>query len=251
MTGNLFNIQKFSLHDGFGIRTTVFFQGCNLRCAWCSNPESQPLEPPVMEGKPAGRSYTLEEVLKEVLADKAFYDKSGGGVTLSGGEPLLQPEFAFALLDGLHAQGVSVGMETAALIAPDTWRQAVEKLDFLLVDCKHWDSETHQAFTGVPNERILENIAYALAHGKRTIVRIPLIPGFNNSQEDAAQFAALFTRLKAGEVHLLPYHSFGESKYKQLGLPYAYENQKQLHPEDVAAFQNVLTEAGFQVQIGG
>ena len=242
----LFNIQKFSLHDGYGIRTTLFFKSCNLKCGWCSNPESQSTLP---EG--GGRWYTLDEVMEAVLKDKPFYDKSGGGVTLSGGEPLMQAEFVSALCDQLHEAGVTVGLETAANVSEKTFAEIVEKCDFAQIDLKHWDEERHLKGTCVGNGLILRNIRYALSLDKPIILRIPVIPGYNDSDDDAREFACLLFKLGAKEVQLLPFHQLGEKKYKNLNMPYAYSGVAQLHDEDLNGFKEILTAARLTVQIGG
>ena len=246
MKALLFNIQKFCLHDGYGIRTTLFFKGCNLRCGWCSNPESQSTLP-----DEAGRYYTLEEIMETVLKDKPFYDKSGGGVTLSGGEPLLQAEFVCALCDALHASGVSVGLETAANIPEHIFAEILSKCDFAQIDIKHWDYEKHLQGTGVGNTLILRNVRYALDSSKPVMLRVPVIPGYNDSPDDARAFAALLHELGAKDVQLLPFHQLGEMKYSNLNMPYAYAGVPQMHDEDLAVFAKVLTSVGITVQIGG
>lgn len=251
MRANLFNIQKFSLHDGPGIRTVVFFQGCNLRCQWCANPESQPMSPPTLSGKPAGRAYTLDEVLDEALKDAPFYAQSGGGVTLSGGEPLLQLDFALALADALHAEGVTVGLESACCVDAWAWARAYDHVDFVLADVKHWDDRLHRRFTGVPVRAIHENIRYAIAGGKPTTLRVPVVPGVNDSPDDARAFARLFAGWGAREAHLLPFHQLGAGKYRELGMAYPFEGVAQLHPEDLSSYAEILRGAGLDVQIGG
>ena len=242
----LFNIQKFCLHDGYGIRTTLFFKGCNLRCGWCSNPESQSSLP-----DESGRYYTLEEIMETVLKDKPFYDKSGGGVTLSGGEPLMQPEFVCALCDALHANGVTVGLETAANVPERVFAEVLSRCDFAHIDIKHWDDAKHRQGTGVGNKLILRNIRHALASGKPIMLRIPVIPGYNNSIEDAKAFAALLGELDAKDVQLLPFHQLGEQKYRNLHMAYAFEGIPQMHDEELSAFAEVVASAGIAVQIGG
>lgn len=251
MRALIFNIQKFSLHDGFGIRSTVFFKGCNLRCPWCSNPESQLCEPQLMDGKSIGRYYTLQEVLGEVLKDKAFYERSGGGVTLSGGEPLLQADFACALCDALRENGVGTAIETAACVSFDTFRKVFDKLDFAQMDIKHYNEEKHKAVTGISNAQAIENLRWALRQGKRVIPRIPVIPGFNDALCDADGFGALLTALGATEVQILPFHQLGESKYDKLGKEYQYKGKDQLHDEDLLLYAATLEKSGLKVQIGG
>lgn len=244
----VFNLQKFSIHDGAGIRTDVFFQGCNLRCGWCSNPESQPMQP--LPGEKA-TAYTVDALVAELIKDKPFYDESGGGVTLTGGEALLHPAFVLALCEALHREGIHVALETAACVSEDVFLRVLSAVDFAYIDLKHYDDARHRAGTGVGNELILRNIAASLAQKTPVVLRIPVIPGFNDSEADFAGFADLLNTLGAKEVQLLPFHQLGESKYHRLQLNYAYDGQKQLRDGDVSAFASVLERAGIQVQIGG
>jgi pyruvate formate lyase activating enzyme len=246
MTGFIFNIQRFSLHDGAGIRTNVFFQGCNLRCGWCANPESQ------ATGMADGaKAYSVEELSAELIKDKPFFEKSGGGVTLTGGEPLLQPDFVQALTERLHALGVKVAVETAACVPTETFRRVAASMDLIHIDLKQYDEEAHRLGTGASLKPIVENICTALASGVRTVVRIPVIPDYNDREEDALGFAALLTELGAKEAQLLPFHQMGEIKYEKLGMDYAYAGKKQLHEEDLARLESVLLAAGIEAQIGG
>ena len=244
----IFNIQHFSLHDGEGIRTTVFFQGCNLRCKWCANPESQPMEP--LPGE-AVQTYSVSQLVSELLKDKPFYDTSGGGVTLSGGEPLLYPEYVTALCHALHEEGIHVAVETAANVPEDVFIKILGAVDCALIDLKHYDNETHIAGTGVGNARILQNIASAVRSDTETVVRIPVIPGFNDSTADAQAFADTLTRLQVQRVHVLPFHQFGESKYHRLNISYAYDGVPQRHEEDLTEFAEILKASGLSVQTGG
>jgi pyruvate formate lyase activating enzyme len=222
----LFNIQKFSLHDGPGIRTVVFFKGCPLRCRWCSNPESwSPLEPLESGLRPAGletagiRYYTVEEVMETCLQDRPFYEESGGGVTLSGGEVLLQAGFAMALLDRLGEEKIHRAIETSALAPPAVWQEFIAHVDLLIIDVKHYDRERHIAGTGASNEVCLTNLQAALDKDRNILPRIPVIPGFNNSLEDAAEFARLFIAMGIAKVELLPFHQFGEKNTPIWGYP--------------------------------
>lgn len=161
MKALIFNIQKFSLHDGKGIRTTVFFKGCALRCKWCANPESLSTKPELMDGGRTGNYYTVNALTAEILKDKPFFDKSGGGVTLSGVEPLLQPEFVSELCDKLRENGVSVGIETSAHVSCDIFDTLLKKLDFAYIDLKHWNDGLHRNGTGAGMGLILTNIRSA------------------------------------------------------------------------------------------
>lgn len=260
MNGTIFNIQKFCVNDGPGIRTTVFVKGCPLRCAWCHNPESQAAEPELMRdpGKcrgcgrcrdvpptdrafvcfygareVCGREISPEEVVAGALRDKAFYDRSGGGLTLSGGEPFFQPAFTLEVLERAKAAGLHTVVETCGFAAPETVRRAAALTDRFLYDCKETDPERHRAFTGVDNARILENLRLLDGLGKEIVLRCPIIPGCNDRPEHFDGICRL-----AGElehvllVELSPYHALGEHKYDALGrdggrFPAPDEAQKQ------------------------
>lgn len=248
LKGYIFNIQKFCLHDGAGIRTNVFFSGCDLRCKWCANPESQL---PFTDEAGETQEYTEEEVVREVLKDKAFYDKSGGGVTLTGGEVFLQFEFAMELCKILHENGVNIALETAGVVSTDKFSKLVSLADFIFIDCKHYDSERHRQGTGVGNELIVKNIAWLAGSGKKYCVRIPVIPQYNDSIQDAEEFVRLFKNLGVKEVQLLPFHQLGEKKYEKLRRNYVYKGVPQLHKEDLNLIRDIFIKSGLEVAIGG
>ena len=247
-TGLIFNIQKFSIHDGPGIRTTVFFKGCPLRCRWCSNPESQNryarrtqgLEDPAFRG----RRYTVEEVMQIVRQDGPFYERSGGGITFSGGDVLQQAEFAADLAEAAHREGIHVAAETEGYSPPERFRFLMDHVDLFLYDFKHADREVHFQQTGVYNDLILENLKQIIAAGKPVIARIPVIPGFNASCADAEQMAEALAGIGVREVHLLPFHQMGESKYVKLGVCYAMKGVAQLHPEELGEYREVFAARG-------
>lgn len=247
-TGQIFNIQKFSINDGPGIRTTVFFKGCPLACRWCANPESQNRYAAqallLDDDRCRCREATVEEIMAEVLQDKAFYDQSGGGMTISGGEVLQQAEFAAALCRAARAEGVHTAAETTGFAVPERFQLLLDTVDLLLIDVKHYDREKHRAGTGVDNALILDNLKTAAASGKAMIARIPVIPRFNSGLEDAEGLARLLTGLNIHEVHLLPFHQFGERKYQQMGVPYDYDGVEQLHPEELAGYRQIFLDAG-------
>lgn len=252
-SGILFNLQKFSLNDGPGIRTVVFFKGCPLRCKWCSNPESQR---PEIESVPdlnnpglrktEGEVRTVSSVVEECLQDKAFYEESGGGVTLSGGEPLMQPDFCFALLKGLKGAGLHTAMETTGFAKPEIFQQAAPLVDLFLFDIKHWNEEKHREGTGVSNALPLENMTRAIRAGKDVLPRLPVIPGYNNSLSDAFAFAKRLKAAGAGRVQLLPFHQFGERKYEMLGRAYAYRDVPALHEEELGEFRQAFFSKGIE-----
>lgn len=274
ISGIVFNIQKFSLHDGPGIRTVVFMKGCPLRCRWCANPESQSarmellwdggkclgcgvcarlrfdgpaeaaMDCPGQALEVAGERKTVSQVVSVCLQDWDFYEESGGGVTLSGGEALAQPEFAAALTRKLKERGVHVAVETAGYCGADVFDRAVEDADLLLFDMKHWDARRHAEGTGVDNRLILNNMARAVRAGKKVLPRLPVIPGYNDSLEDAAGFVSRLREVGADKIQLLPFHQFGENKYALLGWDYAYRDVPALHEEDLSAFRQVFLERG-------
>jgi len=249
MQGLIFNIQKFSIHDGAGIRTNVFFQGCNMRCMWCANPESIEIHPARPDSE--AKLYTIDELIPELIKDKVFYDASGGGVTLTGGEPLLQAPFAMSLCDALHAEAISVIMETAAHVSTPVFLDVLAKLDAIFIDLKHYGNDEHLRGTGTGSDLPLDNIRAALASNVPTTIRIPIIPGYNNSSDDISCFSDLLKELGAKEVHLLPFHQIGDYKYKKLGLPYAFSGVPGMKSSDLSPFADSLRTAGFMVQIGG
>ncbi|MEG1843153.1 MAG: glycyl-radical enzyme activating protein [Clostridia bacterium] len=243
--GMVFNVQKFSIHDGPGIRTTVFLKGCPLRCAWCANPESQSsaLETG-LDGSVYGASRTVSDVMDEVRQDLPFYLESGGGVTLSGGEPLMQGDFACALLRALKAEGIHTAVETTGEAEPAAFARALAFIDLFLFDVKHYDGEKHRLGTGLDNRRILDNLRTVLASGKDLLVRIPVIPGFNDRCADAEGFCALFAQLGVQQVELLPFHQFGEKKYALLGRNYALQGCPALRDQDLEAYREVFSRNG-------
>lgn len=290
--GIVFNIQKFSIHDGPGVRTTVFLKGCPLRCKWCANPESQLSEVQILYDRKKclhcqtcvhscpgqafslgtdciqidrgrcngcltcvrncpgealsyeGEEKTADEVVEICLQDIDFYEESGGGVTISGGEGMVQPDFVKALLSRLKEHHIHTAIETTGYIADDIFRDLAPRFDLLLFDIKHYDSRKHHEGTGVYNEQIIRNLQWAFQNGLDVLPRIPVIPDFNASLEDARGIAELLRNVGARKVQLLPFHQFGENKYHLLGRPYDYEHVEALHPEDLSDYQKIFLDAG-------
>lgn len=291
-TGILFNIQKFSVHDGPGIRTVVFFKGCPLKCRWCSNPESQLPKIQVLwdrtkcarclhcvntcptgaiqfcqgdirihpgrctgcggcvQGCPnkaletAGGVKSVQQVLDVVMQDLVFYEESGGGITLSGGEFLQQPDFAEALLLAAHEEGLHTCCETTGFAKPEVFTRVMTHVDHILFDVKHHNPDAHRAATGVSNDLIFHNLAQAIAMGKPVLPRIPVIPGFNASREDATGLCRVLKEVGAKRCQLLPFHQFGEKKYDLLNTVYAYTDVPALHPEELEGYVGVFRENG-------
>lgn len=295
MDGMIFNIQKFCLHDGPGIRTTVFFKGCNLRCKWCANPESQltklqlTLDQAKCTGCGAcvaacskeartiaeglshvdesrcdgcgacvescpngaiaieGTAMDIERVLAEVRKDKVFYEKSGGGVTLSGGEVLLQVECAMELARRLREENIHVAIETAGAVPEKVLSSMLEEVDYVLMDLKHYDSAAHREGTGQGNEQILANLKILRDSGVPYLVRIPVIPGFNNKNEDGEEFARLLKGMGIFKVQLLPFHRLGCHKYELLGQSYDYADTPSMQPEDLKDYSREFARMGIEV----
>ncbi|VTS16197.1 pyruvate formate-lyase activating enzyme [Streptococcus porcinus] len=247
-SGIVFNIQHFSIHDGPGIRTTVFLKGCPLRCPWCANPESQKKQPEQML-KSDGQTYetvgevkTVDMVIEDVLKDLDFYEESGGGLTLSGGEIFAQYDFAKAILKAAKEKGLHTAIETTAYAKHEQFIDLIQYVDFIYTDLKHYNQVRHRKMTGVTNDLIIKNIHYAFAMGKEIVLRIPIIPNFNDSLEDAKAFSELFNQLEISEVQLLPFHQFGENKYKLLGRDYQMTDVPAYHPEDLEDYRQVFLQ---------
>lgn len=227
--GRIFDIQRFSIHDGPGIRTIVFLKGCVLRCRWCCNPESQKheVETMIVHGKPKvmGQDVTVREVMEVVEKDRAYYRRSGGGLTLSGGESLVQPDFARDLLRAAKESGINTAMESTACAPYKNIEAILPYLDTYLMDIKHINAEKHKEFTGQSNELILENAKKIAASGMTNlVVRVPVIPGFNDKKEEIEAIARFASELKVvKKMHLLPYHRLGQDKYEGLGRKYLME----------------------------
>ena len=254
--GRIFNIQRFSIHDGPGIRTIVFFKGCYMRCKWCCNPESQEykIQTLIEKGKPktVGYDTTVEKLMPELLADLPYYRRSGGGITLSGGECLAQPEFARDLLRACKEQGLHTAIESTANADFETIQTILPYLDLFLMDIKHMDSAKHAAFTTVGNERILENARRIAESGVELIIRTPVVPTFNDTPEEIkaiSKFAATLPGVK--EHHLLPYHRLGQDKYDGLHREYELKNIQPPAKERMEYLLSIAEESGLKCQIGG
>jgi pyruvate formate lyase activating enzyme len=297
-SATVFNIQKFSLNDGPGIRTVVFLKGCPLRCAWCANPESQHRAPQLEWKESAcigcaaclvaapgvkaaehagkrhvdvrtlrgdseqaqaavaacpthaltctGESKTVDEVLHVCLQDKPFYEDSGGGVTLSGGEALTWPDFCEELLRRLHEEGVDTCIETEAHVPAEVFRRIAPLLDHLLVDLKHVDPDKIRTHTGGDANLMLGNLRWAIAHHPDVLPRTPVIPGFNDTPDDARAMARWLREVGASRVQLLPFHSFGESKYVLLDMDYSLHGTKSLRPEDLEDYRQIYLNEGVE-----
>ena len=292
--GTIFNIQRYSLHDGPGIRTIIFLKGCPLKCAWCSNPESQPLrkqvvfkpdlcigcskcfsscptgergrEPfticdiacgkcvnicPTEALEMIGEKVSVEQVMREVEKDRSFYRKSGGGMTLSGGEPLMQGEFALELIRAAKKSGIDTAIETTGYAKWEAAEEIFGEVDHILYDLKHMDDGLHKKYTGVSNRLILENLKKVAAkRSDALITRIPLIGMVNADEQNMKRSAEFLQEAGVRKVHLLPYHKYGEGKYHKLYRDYELQA---ITPEDaqIDSIIELMREYGISAKKSG
>lgn len=274
MTGTVFDIQRFSVHDGPGIRTTVFMKGCPLRCRWCHNPEGLAPQPqaqffeeeciscgrcgglhtpqsanrcPTGALKLVGRAYSPAALLDEVLKDRDFYG-SEGGVTFSGGECLLQADFIRHMLELLKAEGISTAIDTCGAVSWEAFAKVLPLCDTFLYDVKCANDCLHREYTGSGNHLILENLKKLSDANADIRVRIPVIPDVNDSQEEMAAIGALLRPLSLHSVTLIPYHTLGKSKYKTLGLTPGYNTVKSVTEEQLRNLGAILEALGLPME---
>ena len=263
--GIIFDIKRFAVHDGPGIRTTVFLKGCPLRCAWCHNPESMSAaicevpktvrigDKTFCENEMVGREITVEELMRELEKEKIFMDESGGGVTFSGGEPLMQPEFLNKALKACKNAGMHTAVDTSGYARWEILEKTAGLTDLFLYDIKIIDDEKHQEFTGVSNKLILENLRKLSAMGKHIQVRIPCVPNITLTDENIAQTIDFLKTLayKPAEVNLLPYHNTAAHKYERFGIKNQFEGTKPVLKQELEELRMQFEEAGFKTRIGG
>ena len=253
--GRIFDIQRFSVHDGPGIRTIVFFKGCFLRCRWCCNPEGQEfsIQEMTMNGKTktVGQDVTVEEVLDIVEKDRVYYGRSGGGLTLSGGECLGQINFARDLLRGAKERGINTAIESTGFADWEKIKELIPYLDVYLMDIKHMNSAKHKEFTSQPNELILENAKKIAQNFNKLIIRTPVIPTFNATVGEIREIAKYAKSIGVNEMHILPYHRLGKDKYYGLGRSYSLEEIEPPSKELMNELLQVVLQEGLKGQIGG
>ncbi len=256
--GRIFDIQRYSIHDGPGIRTIVFLKGCVLRCRWCCNPESQnyDIETMMVQGKPKtiGRDVTVKEVMETVEKDRQYYRRSGGGLTLSGGESLCQPDFARDLLRAAKESGINTAMESMGCAPYETIEKILPYLDTYLMDIKHMNSAKHKEYTGKPNDLMKENARKIADSGlTRLVIRVPVVPGFNDRIDEIESIARFADSLKGvDKIHLLPYHRLGQDKYEGLGREYLMGDVLPPTNEHMETLrQAVIRVSKLDCQIGG
>jgi len=239
---NISNIQHFSVGDGEGIRTTVFFKGCNLRCPWCHNPENLTAQPAVLKYRPTGKTETLgrlvspEELLPELLEDKDFYDESNGGVTLSGGEAMLQASELVPLARLLKENGISVLVDTAGCVPYSAFQRLNPFVTGYLFDFKTAEEDKYQEI-GSSLDLVVENIRKLRKDGMTVRIRIPLIPNFNTSPSATQAICECLREIGIEHVDLLPFHRLGSGKYEAMGMSYAYQNQAPFSKAELDGFK--------------
>jgi pyruvate formate lyase activating enzyme len=262
MKGLIFDIKRFAVHDGPGIRTTVFFKGCPLSCTWCHNPEGINPKPCNVTKilKLNGRNFTREETIgydisienlyAELDKERVFMDESGGGVTFSGGEPLMQPDFLLEMLKICKNNGIHTAVDTSLFASWKTVKTISKFTDLFLVDLKLMNDAAQQQHTGVSNKIILENIQKISDSDTKIIVRIPMIPNITMTSENISQIIDFLHPLKRkiNEIELLPFHNRANEKYKRVGLTNAFQNEKSLRKEDFTDIQKQFTNAGFKIK---
>jgi pyruvate formate lyase activating enzyme len=298
-SGFIFDIQRFSVHDGPGIRTLVFFKGCPLACLWCSNPESQRFAPELLfdaskcvacggcvEACPygatrvsgdgvqydrercaacgacaevcpaeartvAGRRVTAAEVVAEIVKDAPFFTNSGGGVTLGGGEPLAQADFASEILKQCRVRGIHTAIETGGHVPWPAFETILPLTDLFLYDVKHLDADAHRTQTGGDVTLILSNLERLVRSRGAVTVRVPVVPGFNDTPEDIQVIAEHVARLGLGEIHLLPYHRLGQNKYLLAGRRYEFAGGEKVAEARLEVLRAAVQAAGVLVKVGG
>lgn len=242
-TGRVFDVQRCSVHDGPGLRTTVFLAGCPLRCAWCHNPEA-------FAGGTA-RAWTPDDVLAEVLKDVAFYAVSGGGLTVSGGEPLLQPAFVRELLTRAKARGLHTCVQTSGAVATEALDAVRPWVDLFQVDVKHLDAAAHAALTGQDNARVLASLRHLVSAGANVEVRLPLVPGFTDGAANLDATARCLASLGVRALTLVPYQKSYLAKYDALGLKARCADVSPPSPGQLARAVERLAAGGVAARVNG
>lgn len=262
--GLIFDIRHFSVHDGPGIRSTVFLKGCPLRCLWCHNPESQKFEPETiqrvdkLDGKEfcssqtIGRFMTVDEVFNEIRTHVAIFDETAGGVTFSGGEPLLQPQFLKKILKLSHSEGISTAIDTCGFASKQVLEEIFPFVNLFLYDLKIISPEKHESYTGQSNSIILKNLAYLDQLNSTIFVRVPLIPGITDDTNNLTSIKGVVQKLPSiKRLDLLPYHQMARDKYRRMNLPYGLEQAKPYTPEKLNEIKSIFDGLDIPISIGG
>lgn len=266
MKGLIFNVRRYSVHDGPGIRVSFFLKGCPLKCLWCHNPEgispypesvtrSNRVGARIFTGmEEVGKYYTVEDIMEILDKEKVFLLQSGGGVTFTGGEPMLQSEFLIHVLKNCKEKGYHTCVDTSGYAYYENFKSIIPFTDLFLFDLKHLDNVRHNEITGCDNTEIIRNYHLLLESGKDIMLRIPVIPGYNDDNNHLDNLRRFIIATKTDSIRrisLLPYHKIGSSKYKRLNLPYSMDNVQQPSSERMKELKEFFSVTGIKVKIGG
>lgn len=266
MKGLIFSVKRYSIHDGPGIRVTFFMKGCPLGCIWCHNPEGiSPLPEKAVRinrvgGKTfsteeeVGKFYTVKDIIEILDKERVFINQSGGGVTFSGGEPLLQFDFLREALKACKANGYHTAVDTAGYSSRENYKAILPFTDLFLFDLKHLDDARHMEVTGVSNKLILENYMMLLKNAKDLMLRLPVIPGINDNKSHMERMKKFISGTKTTalkKINLLPYHKTGSSKYKRFNMINKMEGVEPPAKEEMRLLKEMFSETGVKVKIGG
>jgi len=264
--GLIFDVRRFTVHDGPGIRTTVFFKGCPLSCVWCHNPESiSPQQEIIMKRmmfdgrnierrETIGQLYSKEELIREIIKDRIFYDESDGGVTFSGGEPLMQHVFLKEAIIGCRENGIHVALDTSGYASEKIFREIVSLTNLVLFDIKETEEARHIKATGVSRKVIMRNLEWLAETNIRTILRTPVIPGYTFDNEYIQQLKQLMASIRSDnirQIDLLPYHATATHKYERCSYHNAMGNTKTVEKNDLLYMKSELEKTGWMATIGG
>ena len=264
MTGTIFDIKHFAVHDGPGIRTTVFLKGCPLRCWWCHNPEGLLPHPQEIskeinldglaykKTETIGHSISVDELINELVKDQTFYEQSTGGVTFSGGEPLSQADFLKASLRACKEKGWHTLVDTSGYADQTTLESILPFTDLFYFDLKLMHSTLHKKYTGVDNHQILSSLNFLIEEDANVLVRFPVVPDITNTKENVESIAAFLNEKKAiEEIHILPYHNMASEKYKRCGLENKSQNISKNDGLSIEEIQFRFERIGLKVMVGG
>jgi len=266
MKGLIFSVKRYAIHDGPGIRVTFFMKGCPLSCWWCHNPEGISPEPSTVEqidrigerefrkNEMVGKLFDTDNILAILEKERVFINQSKGGVTFSGGEPLMQFDFLLEALKACKKNGYHTTVDTSGFSTPERFKKIIPFTDLFLLDIKHLDNLKHKEFTGVPNDVILSNYRLIVGSGSDIMVRIPVIPGFNDAADHLARLKQYILNEKNENlkmISLLPYHKIGSSKYKRFNIPNKMKNVEQPTSQRMKELKEYFSGSGVRVKIGG
>ncbi len=264
MKGTIFDIKHFAVHDGPGIRQTIFSKGCPLNCWWCHNPESHDINPEKfirvnkLDGKEfekeltVGYNISVDELFKNISGDKIFFEESDGGVTFSGGEPLMQVEFLYEIIKKCKQNGIHTCVDTTGFASEKTIKKIAELADLFLFDIKLIDNELHQKYTGTPIEGILRNLKWLAENKKNVILRFPIIPEITDTEKNLFEIKSFIKSLKnINRIDLLPFHNISSGKYERFKKINKMKGVKPSSDDDMLQLKSEFESIGFKVGIGG